>query len=230
MDLLMEEKVEALAHKRNHQVHQEKTKILCLRISHSGSNESKTEQKDKKKFELKESGVFTNKEEINWDIVKSEVETLYTSIPTITIDLYQLNLNKDDILGFNSEFDNLTKAVKEENKVNTLSELVKVYEYFPKFLKDQDELYKILVETKLDIFKGYAKLDDGKWEDILNDINSSISTFSRLLTNNKDYSNKQYNINKIYIMLNELKNAIDKKDESVFLIKYKNLLEEINNM
>ena len=31
-------------------------------------------------------------------------------------------------------------------------------------------------------------------------------------------------------MLNELKNVVDTKDKDVFLIKYKNLLEEINNM
>ena len=31
-------------------------------------------------------------------------------------------------------------------------------------------------------------------------------------------------------MLNELQNATNVKDEAVFLIKYKNLLEEINNM
>ena len=31
-------------------------------------------------------------------------------------------------------------------------------------------------------------------------------------------------------MLNELKSSISMQDKSVFLIKYKNLLEEINNM
>lgn len=205
-------------------------KILCLKISHNGSNENATEKKDKKKFELKENGVLTNTEDINWDIVKSEIETLYASIPTITIDLYQLNLNKDDILGFNSEFDNLTKAVKDENKEDSLAELIKVYEFLPKFLKDQDELYKILVQTKLNVFKGYSKLDGENWENISKDIDESIKVYSKLLTSNSIDSKKQYNINKGYIMLNELKNAVDKQEESVFLIKYKNLLEEINNM
>ena len=31
-------------------------------------------------------------------------------------------------------------------------------------------------------------------------------------------------------MLNELKNAVDIEDETVFLIKYKNLLEEFQNI
>ena len=41
---------------------------------------------------------------------------------------------------------------------------------------------------------------------------------------------KQYTTNKIYIMINELKNATDIKDSKIFLIKYRNTLEEIRNM
>ena len=48
------------------------------------------------------------------------------------------------------------------------------------------------------------------------------------------YSNKeninQYNINKVYVMINELQNAVTLKDKEVFLIKYKNLLEELQNI
>ena len=31
-------------------------------------------------------------------------------------------------------------------------------------------------------------------------------------------------------MVNELQNSVEVQDESVFLIKYKNILEEINNI
>ena len=41
---------------------------------------------------------------------------------------------------------------------------------------------------------------------------------------------KQYAINKIYIMLSELQKSTDKKDVQIFLIKYKNMLEELNNI
>lgn len=43
-------------------------------------------------------------------------------------------------------------------------------------------------------------------------------------------SRKQYNISKGYVMLNELKSATVLQDSAVFLIKYKNLLEEMNNI
>ena len=176
--------------------------------------------------------VFTITDDINLDSVKSEIENLYTSLPSITIDLYQLNINQQDVLDFNTQVDKLTSVAKDEKKEETLSELTKVYEYIPKFLRSsgQEELYTILVETKLNVFKAYSKLDGDNWQEISMDMKNAIDSYSQLLTNTQIEARKQYNISKTYIMLNELQNAINLQDTSVFLIKYKNLLEEINNI
>lgn len=198
----------------------------------SGQEAEGEDSQDNKKFELKSKGVLTNTEDINWESVKSEIETLYTSIPSITIDLYQLNINQEDILAFNTEFDKLTNVAKDEKKEETLDELTKVYEYIPKFLSgsEQEELYTILIETKLNVFKAYAKLDGENWQEISNHVKSAIDSFSKLLTSTNIEAREQYNISKAYIMLNELQNAVNLQDKAVFLIKYKNLLEEINNI
>lgn len=202
--------------------------------STTDSSESGTsdESQKNKKFELKSSGVLTRKEDINWDLIKNEVENLYTSLPAITMDLYQFNIKQEDILGFHTEYDKLTTVVKDEKKEETLAELAKVYEYFPKFLigSGQEELYTTLIETKSHILKGYAKLDLDNWEEISTDIKNAIDTYSKLLTMTDIDARKQYNVSKGYIMLNELQNAVNLKDPAVFLIKYKNLLEEMNNI
>lgn len=202
--------------------------------SSNSSNQGTTskDEQDKKKFELKSNGVLTNTNDIDWKSVKSEIENLYTSLPSITLDLYQSNVNQEDVLGFNTEYDKLTSIAKDEKKEETLAELTKVYEYLPKFLRSsgQEELYTTLVETKYNVFKGYSKLDGQNWQEISNDIKSAIDTYSTLLTNTKIESSKQYDISKGYIMLNELQNAVNLQDSAVFLIKYKNLLEEINKI
>lgn len=202
--------------------------------SSNSSNQGTTseDEQDKKKFELQSNGVLTNTNYIDWKSVKGEIENLYTSLPSITLDLYQLNVNQEDVLGFNTEYDKLTSIAKDEKKEETLAGLTKVYEYLPKFLRSsgQEELYTTLVETKYNVFKGYSKLDGQNWQEISNDIKSAIDTYSTLLTNTKIEASKQYDISKGYIMLNELQNAVNLQDSSVFLIKYKNLLEEINNL
>lgn len=103
--------------------------------SNTSSGENGETNQDSEKYDLKLNGVLTTTKDINWDIVKSEVENLYTSIPTMTMDLYQLDINKDEILNFNKEIDNLVTVVNEENKESTLQTLSVIYDYLHKFLE-----------------------------------------------------------------------------------------------
>ena len=184
-------------------------------------------------YEMKESGILTSdRNTIDWISCKNELELIYTSISTITLDLYSLNIAQEDILNFNKEIDNLTVSIQEENKQSTLDNLVNVYAYIFKFAQStvNDTLYQTVVETKLNVFRAYAKLDNKDWDGINTNITDAINVYTPLLTNVQIETNKQASINKGYVMLNELKNAVNIKNDSVFLIKYKNLLEEINNM
>ena len=199
----------------------------------SGGEDSQEEsKKNQKNFELEANEILISEnKQINWDNIKIEIENLYDDLPSITMDLYQIsNMNQEDILNFNKEYDNLTTVVKKEDKQATLQQVSKVYDFLPKFLRNlgQDELYTISVETKANIFKAYSKLDDDNWEEISNDVKQGIDSYSKLLTNTNIQKQKQSNISKGYIMINELQNAVNMKDKEVFLIKYKNLLEEIN--
>lgn len=195
-------------------------------------NQSNEDEKNLKNYTMQQEGVLTNTNAIDWNKVKNEIELIYTSIPAITLDLYGLNINQDEILNFNRQYDNLTVLVKNQNKEETLRELAKTYQYIPKFAEKvtDDTVYKTVLNTKSNIFLAYSKLDSKNWDEISSDIKNAINVFSQLLTGNVVNANNQTTINKVYVMLNELQNATNVKDEAVFLIKYKNLLEEINNM
>lgn len=202
--------------------------------TNSSSSDSSSDIKNQtsQKFDLVEKGILTNSEDVNWKDVKNEIEILYSSIPTITLDLYQSNTNQQDILNFNKEFDNLTMIVEEEKKEETLNELSKLYDYIPKFIENStdDHLQKVVTETKAKILKAYSKLDSKNWEEISNDVKQAINVYSKLLTDTNIDSSKQYSISKIYIMINELQNSVQIQDESIFLIKYKNIIEEMNTL
>ena len=195
------------------------------------SNQPQTENTNKN-YEMQASGILTTNRDIDWTSCKNESELIYTSISTITLDLYRLNVSQEDILNFNKDVDSLTVSLEEENKQLALDNLVKVYEYISKFAQTvvDDTLYKTVLETKLNVFRGYAKLDSGDWAGISTNMVDAINVYATLLTNTEIDANKQASINKGYVMLNELKNAVDTQNTSVFLIKYKNILEEINNL
>lgn len=196
-------------------------------------SENKQSDKSNQQYDLKDKGILTNDSVTDWNKIKNDVELIYNYLYTTTIDLYQLLNNQDDIIGFNKEYDNLTKAVKEENKDETLIELSKLYEYFPKFLEESsdNQKEKIILKTKSEIFNAYSIIDHDDWEKVSEYINNASQEFMVLVTDIEYQKNiNQYSLNKIYVIINEMQNAIELKDREVFLIKYKNALEELKNV
>ena len=55
--------------------------------------------------------------------------------------------------------------------------------------------------------------------------------FLEVLNNkSKDKDQRKYNINKTYILIEELKNSLSKKDKQLYYVKYKFLIEELNTL
>ena len=199
----------------------------------SESSDSEKTSKDNKEYNLKETGILTKSSDINWDYIKNETEKMYTSLSKLTLDLYETNVNQQEIVNFNKEYDNLIKSVKDENKADTLTELSILYNYLPTFIENctDNEIEKSVIKTKNNVFKAYCKLDNKDWANISFDINQAIQEYTKIVTSvdNFDERNK-YTINKAYVIINELQNAINLEDTDIFLIKYKNLLEELQNI
>lgn len=198
----------------------------------NGSSQGSEESKENQNYELKLSGVLTENSDINWENLKNEVEILYSAIPSLTIDLYKININKEKITNFNQEYDNLMKAIKEENKQNALDALANLYNYLPDFIENStdDTNKKILIRTKNNIFKAYSLLDKNDWNAITENVNLANQEFTKILTNSQSSNKNQYIINKAYVQINELQNSTQTKEKEIFLIKYKNLLEELENI
>ena len=202
----------------------------------SSGNESEQTGEEKEssqtKYTLEKTSTLSNSsKEIDWNKIKSEVEILYSVIPTTTLDLYGLNIDQNEILQFNKELDNLTASVKNEDKEKTLENLSKLYGYLPKYLEKiyENETYTNIVKTKSYVVNAYSIVDTGNWNQISEYVKKAIESYSSVL-NNITTNSKTYNVNKGYILLNELQNAVNMKDKEIFLIKYKNLLEEFNSI
>ena len=194
--------------------------------SNINGNDSSTSTSNPEQYGLKGEGILTGDSKIDWETIKNEVEILYSIMPTITLDLYNANANREEILSFNKELDTLTTVIKEENKEDTLAKLANLYRYLPVYASDvsDDDEYTSLLEIKSNIFNSYVFANAGNWEETLNFVKKAIESYSNNL-NNID-RNSNYNSDKIYIILNELQNAADISDLDIFLIKYKTFLEE----
>lgn len=203
--------------------------------SSSGNNSESSNAplgNNNKKYSLTPSTVLSQNSDINWDYIKKEAEEVSSAMPSITLDLYDISLNQSDILNFNKEYDNLLSSIKQEDKEKTMSSLNTLYSYIPKFIKNcnNDEQYKTIINTKQYILSAYSILDSEDWDKINAQIKLAVDTYSKLITDINLETEKQYTINKVYIMINDIQNSTTIKSKDIFLIKYKNIIEELNTI
>ena len=199
----------------------------------NSKNNEQTSSQNSTKYEIKNDSILIKEQQpIDWDYIKSSVESIHSTWATLTIDLHSLNVNSQDILNFSNTLDQITISAKQEDKIATLNNLASLYAFFPVYMNQiSDNNEKINIEyMKTNVLNSYAFLDQDKWEDMKNQLTNAINYFTNVLnTVNEDKSN-QTNMSKIYVLLNELNNSVNLKDKDLYMIKYRNLMEELVNI
>ena len=194
--------------------------------SNSNSNEVNS---DYTKYDIENQNILIqNSDEIDWNYLKDSIETLYSSWPTIMIDLNNGNVKNDDILEFSRYLDSLVINVQIENKRATLNDLASMYGLIPIYVEQfSNDTNKINVNyTKSYIVNSCTLLEDDNWQEMQNQIKNANEYFSVVINSVKDQK-RQSNINKAYISLNEMHNVINLKNKKLFYLKYINLMESL---
>lgn len=205
----------------------------------NSSSESKEEsssggdgKEQNKIFKLTEDNILSSDQNVDiaWDLIKSEIENLYSIWTTITIDMHTAGVNSDDILEFNTLLDSLGVQAKDENKQGSLENLSKLYNLLPKYLNSysNDEIKKSVLNTKAHLLTAFSIVDTDRWEDMHVEILKANQEFSTIINNVNIDKNKKLNVNRAYLLLKEAQNSIETKDKDIFLIKYKNTIQELN--
>lgn len=174
----------------------------------------------------------TDENNIDWKLIKNEIEIINEAWASIIIDLSNLNVESYDILNFSSTLDKCIISIKDENKVDTLKNIANLYSIIPKFEKQISNKNSIqnIKQVKSYIINAYAFAEEENWTEIEKNISEAENVFKNL-TNDIEYmKNKEYKVNKTYVLMKELQNSLQNKDKKIFYIKYKNLLENINTL
>lgn len=122
-------------------------------------------------------------------------------------------------------FDETIISIKEENKEESVQKLAEVYKYVSEFYPKYDEK-KYVYQTKAEIIEAYSLVEEGDWEQTKNKISLAQTKFIQVAGK----STKTNTINKVNLLIKELKEGLKLEDNDVFYIKYKNLLDEMDNL
>jgi len=198
--------------------------------SDSSSNNSKNEEYTK--YKVQSQNILINSEsKIDWDYLKNTVQILYTSWPTIMIDLHSANIRNENILTFSNTLDELIVNIEKEDKVATLNSLAILYSFIPiykeQYLDDADKIN--IAYTKSCVINSYALLENDKWDDIQAQISKAREYFGFII-NSINEDRNQASVSKTYILINEMNNVINLKDKKLFYLKYINLMENAMNI
>lgn len=182
-------------------------------------------------FDVIPNSILDSSREPDWNVLKIDIEKLYSTWSTVMLDLYKLNIDNNDILQFTTILDSATKEIENMNKQKSIKLLTNLYEYVPKYMSKYTENKdtQMVFDIKINVLNSYALLEEDKWDDMKNEIKTGEEKFIKFL-NESEYSDKNINTDKMYVALKELQKSIELKDKNIYYIKYRNLLEEMNTI
>lgn len=172
----------------------------------------------------------SDENEIDWKSINSQIETINEAWGVVILDLSSLNVDNNNILGFSSALDESILSVKDKNKVDSLTNVSKLYSYIPKFTQNisSEQNIQNIKQVKSNIISAYSFLEQDNWGEIETNMFECEKNFKNLLNDMEYIQDKEYKVNRTYVLIKELQNSIAYKDKKLFLVKYKNLMESVN--
>lgn len=200
------------------------------------SNNSKQEEESSgssnKIYSVQANNVLGKQSDVDWSELKNRVEDLYVSWTAVSLDLKKAGVSEHELTNFARDLDMAAKAVKNEDKNETINGVVTLYSYLPKFAEVNSESSKErnLLNTKYDLLLCYKYADLENWDELEKSLNDLKMSFSNIVNKKDEFVNKDININSATVIINEMGNTSESKDKDVFFIKYKNLMQELNTV
>lgn len=203
----------------------------------SSKNQEESQSKDhlinnKPNSKDTQSGVLSNqgKYETQWETIQTQIENLYQTWNTISIDLNTLNVDGKSILAFNDFLNTSTQYIKKKDKAAAMKEIVKLYQLLPKYSENYKPNSKEthVLEIKNAVVTAYVYVTNDDWESAKKQLAGAITQFTSLLNSvGQNFQNKTL-VNQCYILVNELNKAIALQDKEIFFIQYQNLMGKMD--
>lgn len=169
---------------------------------------------------------------IDWKSIKAQIETINEAWTVVLLDLSSLNIDNNDILNFSTTLDNCIISIKDENKIDSLTNIAKLYSYIPIIENDisAENSTQNIKQVKSHIINAYSVVEQGDWITVENNILEAEKTFKNITTDIEYIKDKEYKTNRTYVLIKELQNSLSYKDRKLFYVKYKNLMESVNTL
>lgn len=172
---------------------------------------------------------YKNDEMINWKDVSDDVKKISDVLDTVILDLSEYEISNDDLIAFRNSVNNISIMASNQDEIGLITECDYLYSLLPNFLdkySDNKNMINIMRLKSLVLScLVFSYTDD--WDSARNTINLAESKYNEMTNDTnfmKEYSN---DLNKIFILLEEVKNAIEAEELELIKNKYIIFIEKV---
>lgn len=197
------------------------------------SNQSSGQSQEITVTEMQAKSVLsTDTNNIDWEALRSEIEVVNEYWDILMLDLYNAKVSNDDIINFANTLDECTLNINAEDKNTALSNLSILYAYIPKFLNviSAETSLQNIRNTQSNTISAYVSANIDDWESVNTHMINAENSFISVLNDIEFSKNREYKVNKTYMAIKDMQNAVKTQDKSLLFLKYKNLMENLNTL
>ncbi len=167
--------------------------------------------------------------ETDWNQVLGDCEKINLELDNIVLDLINLEISNELIGTISTGVNNIFVCINQKDDLNLMNELSELYIQIPKFLKEfyYDENYVKRKELKALIVRNFNFVIQNDWDTAIANMEEIENFYNELIGNSNYLKGNSYNINKIYILIQEYKNTLNTKNYDLLKIKYISIISEI---
>lgn len=166
---------------------------------------------------------------LNWDLIEENVIDLNGVLDTVILDMSEVDISNEDIIAFKDGVNKLSIATSNKDINAVLEEYRLLYSILPSYAEksfdNKNEVKQL--ELKSLIVSSYVYSNLLNWELANSTIDSAEVKYKEMMDDVDYMKEYSYNLNKVFVLLSELKNAINLQELELTKIKYVNFIEKI---
>ena len=166
---------------------------------------------------------------LNWNLIEENVIQLNSVLDTLILDMSETDISNESIIDFKNGVNRLSIAAFNKDINETLKEYRNLYSLIPiyaeKVYGNKNEVK--LLELKFLLISSFVYANVVDWTLAKDSINSAETLYKEMMDDVEYMKEYSYNLNKVFVLLSELKEAIGIEEIELTKIKYVNIIEKI---
>ena len=158
----------------------------------------------------------------DWSKILEDSEKINEELDNLMIDLSNFDFTNDEISDLSKYTNNILIAINKQNETDLMKELNNLYQTIPKYLRkyesNKSEINK--KELKAIILNSFNFAYDGDWASAKNEALNAENKYNEMMQDSSYIEANSYNINKLYILIQEYKVAINSEIFELSKLKF----------